>query len=131
MIALEFEDTYRILRVRFSGVLASEDIWQVDQVVTRTIVWGGPLHGLLLDFSAIQAVGVPRSFIALRARLPFMSPDCERVFVVPNPELRELVQTYAELQQGYGFKPPHVVDSMSAACELLHLDRPDFQPLRA
>lgn len=131
MFTLEFEDTYRILLVRFSGVLMPEDICQIDQVVTQAIAYGGPLHGLLVDFSAVQAVGVPQSFIALRATLPLISPDCERVFVVPSAGLRELAQTYAALQRAYGTKAPHVVDSMSDAHEVLQLDRPNFRPLGA
>jgi hypothetical protein len=129
VFTLEFEDTYRILLVRFSGVLVSEDICQIDEVVTQAIAWGGRLHGLLLDFSSVQAVGIPETFVALRASLPLISPDCERAFVVPSAELRELAQTYAALQRTYGAKAPHVVDSMSDACEVLQLDRPNFRPL--
>ena len=131
MFTLEFEDTYRILLARFSGILMPEDISQIDQVVTQAIAWGGPLHGMLLDFSSVQAVGVPQTFIAVRARLPFISPDCERVFVVPSGELRGLAQRYAALQRAYGIKAPHVVQSMSEAYEVLQLERPDFRPLGA
>jgi hypothetical protein len=99
VFALEFEDTYRILLVRFSSVLMPENITQIDQGVTRAIAWGCPLHGLLLGFFSVQAVGVPQTFIALSQRLPFLSPDWERVFVVPNGELRWLAQTYAVLQR--------------------------------
>lgn len=128
-LKLEFEDTQRILLVRFIGVLMPEDISQIDQVVMQAIAWGGPLRGLLLDFSSVQAVGLPQTFVALRARLPFVSPDCERVFVVPSAELRGLAQTYATLQRAYGARPPHVVDSMSDAYEILQLGRPTFRSL--
>ena len=131
MFTLEFEDTQRILLVCFSGVLMPEDIVKIDQVVVDAIAWGGPLHGLLFDFSSVQAVGVPQTFIALRASLPPISPDCERVFVVPTSELWELAQAYAALQRAYGTKAPHVVHSMSEAYEVLQLERPNFRPLGA
>jgi len=130
-LTLEFEDTHRILMVRFSGVLMPEDISQIDQVVPQAIAGRGPLRGLLLDFSPIQAVGLPETFVALRARLPFVSPDCERVFVVPSAELRGLAERYAALQRTYGGRAPHVVDSMSDAYEILQLGEPDFRPLGA
>jgi hypothetical protein len=63
-----FEDTYRILLVCFSGVLAPEDVSAIDQVVTEVAVWGGPVHGLLLDCSSVEAVAIPQTFIALRAK---------------------------------------------------------------
>jgi hypothetical protein len=85
------------------------------------------LHGLLLNYTLVEAVGIPQTFIALRASLPFISPDYERVFVVPSGELRELAQAYAALQREYGTKAPDVVHSMSDAYEVLQLDRPNFR----
>lgn len=108
-----------------------EDISRIDQVVTEAAAWGGPLRGLLLDFSAVEAVGLPQTFVAQRASLPFVLPDCERVFVVPGAELRGLARTYAALQRSYGAKAPHVVDSMVEAYEILQLEGPNFEPLEA
>jgi hypothetical protein len=129
VFTLEFEDTCRILLVRFSGVLMPEDISEIDQVVTKVIASGGSLHGLLLDFCSVQAVGVPQTFIAFRASLPLISRDCERVFVVPSRELRELAQAYAAQQRAHGTRAPHLVHSMSDAYEVLQLERPNFRPL--
>lgn len=130
-LTLEFEDTHRILLVRFSGVLMPEDISRIDRVVPQAIAAKGPLRGLVLDFSPVEAVGLPETFVALRARLPFVSPDCERVFVVPSAELRGLAETYAALQRTYGARAPHLVDSMYDAYDILQLGEPDFRPLGA
>lgn len=130
MFTLRFEDTYRILLVCFSGILVPEDISKIDEVVPAVVAWDGPLHGLLLDFTSVEAVGLPQTFIKLRARLPPVSPACERVFVVPPGELWELAQAYAALQREYGTKAPHIVRSMSDAHKVLHLDRPIFRPCR-
>jgi hypothetical protein len=129
MFTLKFEDTYRILLVSFSGILVPEDISTIDQVVAEVIAWGGPLHGLLLDCTAVEAVAIPQTFVELRASLPLMSPDCRRVFVMPSGELRELARAYAALQRDYGIEPPNVVPSMSDAYEALRLERPNFRPI--
>jgi hypothetical protein len=129
MYTLKFEDAHRILLVCFSGILVPQDISDIDQVVTEVIAWEGPVHGLLLDCSSVDAVGIPRTFVALRAGLPLVSPDCERVFVVSGGELRELAQAYAALQREYGIKPPLVVPSMADAYAVLQLERPDFRPI--
>lgn len=126
MFTLEFEEAYPILLVRFSGVLMPKDIFQIDQVVVDAIAWGGPLHGLLFDFSSVQAVGIPQTFIALRASLPPIAPDCKRVFVVPTDEVRKLAQEYVTLQRGYGTKAPSVVQSVFEAYEALQVERPNF-----
>lgn len=130
MFTLKFEETYRILLVCFSGILVPEDISKIDQVVAEIIAWEGPLHGLLLDFTSVEAVGIPQTFIALRASLPLISSDYERVFVVQSEELWQLAQAYAALQQEYGIKAPNVVPSMPDAYEVLQVEQPIFRPMR-
>jgi hypothetical protein len=129
MLTLEFEDTYRILLGRFSGIHVPEEIGVLDQSVTEAIAWGGSIHGLLLDYTSVQGVAVSRSFIALRARLPPLAQTYRRVFVVPSPELHELAQAYARQQREFSTEAPHVVASMADAYKLLQLERPIFRPI--
>jgi hypothetical protein len=84
---------------------------------------------VLLDYSSVEAVAVPRSFIAQRARLPLMSLDYERVMVVPTPELHELARAYADQQGDFGIKKPHVVRSTLDAYKLLQIEQPNFRPV--
>lgn len=128
MWTLEFEDTYRVLLVRFSGILVSEKISELDRVVPAVVAWGGPLHGLLFDCTAVTASAVPQSFIAFRASLPLISSAFQRVFIVPTAELRRLAEAYASQQRHFGIKAPHLVASLSDACKLLQLERPHFRP---
>jgi hypothetical protein len=130
MFALAFEDRYRVLLVRFSGIHVPEDISKLDPAVTEIVAWDGPMHGLLLDYTSVEAVAVPHSFIAYRARLPQISSGYERVMVAPNPELYDLAHAYAWQQRDFGNLEPRVVLSLWDAYQLLGLDKPDFQDIR-
>jgi hypothetical protein len=130
MFALAFEDRYRVLLVRFSGIHVPEDISKLDWAATEIVAWDGPMRGLLLDYTSVEAVAVPHSFIAYRARLPQISSGYERVMVAPNPELYELARTYASLQHDFGNLGPRVTLSLWDAYQLLGLDKPDFQDIR-
>jgi hypothetical protein len=129
MFTLAFEDKYRILLARFSGIHVPEDISELDRAITKILAWEGLVHGLLLDYMSVEAVAVPESFIAHRARLPQISPEYERVLVVPNGELHKLARTYAAQQCVLGVKKPHVVLSVWDAYMLLHLEQPNFRPI--
>jgi hypothetical protein len=127
MFTLEFEDAFRVLLVHFSGIHVPEEIAEFDRVALRTVARASPLRGMLLDYTAVTAVAMPPSFIAMRARLPPTSTGYERVFVTPSPELHELAQAYAHQQRDFGIKAPHVVMSMAEAYRLLQLERPNFR----
>jgi hypothetical protein len=129
VLALEFEDTCRVLLVRFSGIHVPVDIAELDRVALEFVAWGGPMRGLLLDYSSVEAVAVPQSLIARRARLPLISLEYERVMVVPTPELHELARAYADQQRGFGIKGPHVVGSMLEAYKLLQIEQANFRPI--
>jgi hypothetical protein len=129
MLTLEFEDAYRVLLVRFSGLHVPEEIAELDRAALEIVAWRGPLRGMLLDYTSVTAVAVSQSFIAQRARLPLISTEYERVFVAPSPELYVLAQAYARQQRDFGIKAPHVVISMPEAYKLLQLERPNFRPI--
>jgi hypothetical protein len=129
MFTLEFEDRCRTLLARFSGILVPEDISGLDQAITEIVAWKGPVHGVLFDYTLVEAVGISETFVADRACLPLISNDYKRVMLVPAPELYELARTYAALQYEHGVKEPFVTRSLQEAYELLHLERPNFQPI--
>ncbi len=129
MFTIEFEDRSRILLARFSGIHVPEDISGLDRTIAETIAWEGPIRGVLLDYTLVEAVAVPQTFIAQRARLPLISTEYERVMVAPTPELYELARTYATLQAEFGIKEPFVTPSLQEAYELLHLEQPNFRSI--
>ena len=61
MFALAFEDRYRVLLVRFSGIHVPEDISELEWAATEIVAWDGPMHGLLLDYTSVEAVAVLRA----------------------------------------------------------------------
>jgi hypothetical protein len=129
MVTLAFEHAFKVLLARFSGIHVPEDIADLEQAIMEIVGWGEHLHGVLLDYTAVEAVAMPQSFIAYRASLPLMSTGYERVMVVPNQELYGLARAYATQQREYGYKAPHVVASTGDAYELLRLQQPNFQPI--
>jgi hypothetical protein len=129
MVTLVFEDRCRILLARFSGIHVPEDISELDWAISKTIAWEGAIQGLLLDYTVVEAVAVPETFIAQWARLPQISPDYERVMVVPAPEPYRLARTYSTLQCEFGIKQPRVALSLLEAYELLNLEQPNFRPI--
>lgn len=129
MFTLELEDRCRILLARFSGIHVPEDISGLERAITEIVAWDGPVHSVLLDYTLVEAVAVPETFIAQRARLPQISPEYERVMVAPTPELYKLARTYATLQSEFGIKEPFVTASLHEAYELLHLEHPNFRSI--
>jgi hypothetical protein len=127
-VRFAFDDRYRVLIAQFSGLHVPEDIAEIHRVTLEFVAWKGPVH-CLLDYTSVEAVAVPRSLVVHRACQPQIAPGCERVFVVPTPELYELARIYASVQHDFGNKELHVVHSLEDAYKLLRLEQPNFRPI--
>jgi hypothetical protein len=129
MFRLAFEDRYRVFLARFTGIYVSEDVTDLQRVLTSFVAEHGPVHGLF-DYTEVEAVAVPQSLIAHHAGIPQISPGYERVFVTPLREMYDLARAYAVQQRELGNKEPQIVTSMWDAYRLLGLDRPNFREIR-
>jgi hypothetical protein len=58
-----------------------------------------------------------------------MNPGQDRVFVVPQPQIREMYQDYAQVQRDIGNGEMVLVDTLTEALHRLRLRNPDFQPV--
>jgi hypothetical protein len=129
MFTLAFERTHRVLLVRFTGIFSSEDIVPLERAVKAFVDQEGPVRHLL-DFSGIEAIAVPQTLVAERARLPEIVPGQERVIVAADLEMYDLARGYATQQRDFGNLEPRVVLSLWDAYRLLGLDEADFQAIR-
>ncbi len=128
MFALAFDRRHKILLTRFDGVLTSADIAELDRAVVRFTASHGRAHGVL-DFSGLSAVAVPMSKLLQRGQQPEISPGYTRIFVVPNPELFQLAQTFVHQQASAGSGAPLLVSTMREALESLSVATPYFEPV--
>jgi hypothetical protein len=60
MFRLAFEDRYRVFLARFTGIYVSEDVTDLQRVLTSFVAEHGPVHGLF-DYTEVEAVAVPQS----------------------------------------------------------------------
>jgi hypothetical protein len=85
------------------------------------------LYDCIFDLSQVQRVDLPQGFAADRAEIPQAFKDRERVYVVNRPELRGLIQRYAEGQAAKGWRAPRIVETRAEAFALLGVSSDDFR----
>jgi hypothetical protein len=68
-------------------------------------------------------------FVAKRGELPQMFKDRERIYVVPQDDLKLLSRLYASYQASRGWRPPVVVRALDEALSKLGVNISDFRPL--
>ena len=126
MFTLAFDRRHNVLRARFTGVLSSQDVAELDEAVIAFTAREGPSHGLI-DFSELEAVSVPTSRLVQRAQQPPFSPGHKRVFVVSPPAL-ELARTFAGHQAAAGLGNVDIVTTLAEAYRILRLPKvPRFE----
>ena len=83
----------------------------------------------IFDFTAVEAVAIPRPRLLERGRKPRTNPGQDRVVVAPQHEIYELFRDYAQAQLDIGNGIMMVVQRFEDALRLLGLRDPNFQPL--
>src|SRR6478735_4958743 len=114
MIEVAFERRHRILLGRFIGVFSSDDIEALDRVVKKFVQENGPVVGLM-DWSDVDTIAVPPWRLIQRGRAPQIALGQQRVMVVPDGPLHDMVRAYADQQRNYGNLEPIVVRSLEEA----------------
>ena len=129
--SLAFERTHRVLRARATGVIATQDLVDLDMAsisfLAREERPDGPPIRALYDFSEIAAIAVPQTKAAARgSRLAIVRG--ERVMVQSRTLACGIVQTFVQSQRLAGNKLA-VVDSLDEAHALLGLSAPHFEAI--
>ena len=128
MFSLSFERRHRVLMVRVTGVLSSQDFDIHDRAVLAFLAREGIVRGLY-DFSGVDAVAVPASRIVQRGQAPSIIAD--RVVVAPRAAGEDFARSIREQQQLAGHREPIIVPTLGEAYLLLELDNPQFEPIDA
>jgi hypothetical protein len=129
--SLAFERTHRVLRARATGVIATQDLVDLDMAsisfLAREERPDGPPIRALYDFSEIAAIAVPQTKAAARgSRLAIVRG--QRVMVQSRTLACGIVQTFVQSQRLAGNKLA-VVDSLDEAHALLGLSAPHFEAI--
>ena len=127
MFHIEVCDARRIVLIRFSGELTEHHFSNLDAMAQARR--GGEQFDVILDMSDVLKVDVATEFIAKRGDLPPAFRDRERIYVVPQDDLRLLTRLFAGYQAARGWRAPIVVETLEAAFDRFAVTASDFRRL--
>jgi hypothetical protein len=79
--------------------------------------------------TGVEKVELSTEFVVKRGDLPQAYKDRERIYVVPQADLKLLVRFYAASQGAKGWKKPFVVATLDEALQMLGVNISEFIPL--
>ena len=129
---LAFERTHRVLWAKATGVIATQDLIDLDMASIAFLAHeekadGPPIRGLY-DYSDMAAIAVPQNKAAMRGSRSAIVRG-QRVMVKSRSLACGIVDTYVQSQRLAGHDLLAVVDSLDEAHALLGLDAPRFEPV--
>ena len=127
-VTVLFEARDRVMLTRYRGLLSPETLATVDNFVASFVGQQGYFRSIY-DLSDISIFAIPRSRLLERARRPRMNPGQDRVFVVPQQQIREMYHEYAQVQRDIGNGEMILVETLTEALRRLGLRNPDFRPV--
>ena len=116
----------RIALVQFRD-LSEADFATLDRLGRER--QGRDEYDVIYDLSAVDASALTTDFVSRRGTLPQAFQNRERLYVVPQEDLKLLVRLYAAYQQSGGSKPPIIVDTLEEAFRRLGVSAAEFQPV--
>ena len=130
---LAFERSHRVLRAKAGGVIATQDLLDLDAELIALLAREEgpdlpPVRGLY-DFSEVAAFAIPQTKAAERGNRPAIMRG-QRVMVQSQASGCSLLETFAQGQRQAGNSHLAVVNSVSEAHALLGLAEPQFQDLK-
>jgi hypothetical protein len=127
---LAFERTHRVLRAKAAGVVATQDLLDLDMALiaflAREETADRPSIRGLYDFSEVAAIAVPQTKVAERGSRSAIVRG-QRVIVQSRTLACSLVETFVQSQRLAGDNLLAVVDSPDHAYALLGLNAPHFE----
>ena len=85
-------------------------------------------YDVIYDMSGVEHVHLATDFISKRGKLPQANPSRQRLYVVPQDDLKLLVRLYAAYQASAGWVEPVVVGTLQEALDRLQIGPSDFKP---
>jgi hypothetical protein len=119
----------QIVLVRFHGAFAESDLAGLEGAARATPAAGQ--YDCVFDFTAVDHVDLAPDFVSRRGDLPVPFQQRQRLYVVPQPDVKLLMRLYAGYQTSKGWRDPTLVDSLEEALGHFGVQPADFQPLAA
>src|SRR6185436_19370270 len=113
MFHIEVCETRRIALLRFSGELTEQHFSTLDAMARDRR--GGEQFDVIFDMTDVLEVDLATEFIAKRGDLPPAFRDRERIYVVPQDDLRLLTRLFAGYQAARGWRAPIVLETLGEA----------------
>jgi hypothetical protein len=79
--------------------------------------------------TGVERVDLATEFVAKRGDLPQAFKDRERIYVVPQDDLKLLTRFYAACQTAKGWRAPSIVATLDEAFARLSVAQLDFVPV--
>ncbi|SEP51398.1 hypothetical protein SAMN02990966_07978 [Rhodospirillales bacterium URHD0017] len=114
------------LLIRFHGQLTENDFVGLDKLASDTR--GKAAFDCIFDMTGVEKVELSSDFVVKRGDLPQAYKGHERIYVVPQDDLKLLVRFYAASQGAKGWKAPFVVATLDDALRMLSVDISEFEP---
>ena len=83
----------------------------------------------IFDFTAVEKLELATEFVAKRGALPQAFKDRERIYVVPQDDLKLLTRLYAAYQAAKGRRSPSIVATLDEALLRLSVAQADLRPV--
>ena len=87
-----------------------------------------PAYDVIYDMSGVEDEPLAVDFVSKRGKLPQANPSRQRLYVVPQDDLKLLVRLYAAYQASAGWAAPMIVATLQEALDRLQIARSDFKP---
>jgi hypothetical protein len=125
MFHIEICEARKIALIRFQGELSEQHFSALDAMARERR--GGEPYDVIFDMTEVEKVDLATEFIAKRGDLPPAYTNNERIYVVPQDDLRLLTRLFAGYQAARGWRAPIVVETLDDAFERLGVTASDFR----
>lgn len=125
MFRIDISEARHIALIRFKGELTEQHFSALDAMARERR--GGEPYDVIFDMTDVEKVDLATEFIAKRGDLPPAYGNNERIYVVPQDDLRLLTRLYAGYQAARGWRAPVVVETLDEAFDRLGATASDFR----
>src|SRR5437762_11242056 len=117
MFDIEICPSPPVVLIRFRGQFTEDDFLALTRMAADAR--GGAEYDSIFDFSNVERLDLATEFVARRGELPQAFKGHERIYVVPQDDLKLLARLYASYQVAKGWRPPEIVVTLDEALKKL------------